>query len=513
LGEATIDMENVKEEIKVSIKARYPLVYLVTWEEKRAEALLQEAARELGKVIYFWSCSSGFEDKEVRLAEAEQPLVALDYVERSPERAIFVFRDLHPFLNDFKVVRKLRDLVFGLRRSYKTVVLLSPVLKIPTELEKDVTVFDLPLPTVEDLTELLRKFLDSSARHPQLNICCDDDLIERVVKATLGLTEAEARDVYAKAIVRDRAFSEADLPRIIGEKKQIIRKSGVLEYYDLSETMDNVGGLSELKNWLANRLEAFTERARQYGLPQPKGLLLIGVQGCGKSLSAKAIASLWKLPLLRLDIGAVFNPFIGASEENMRKAIAVAESISPCVLWLDEIEKGFTGSMGGIADSGVSARVFATFLIWLQEKTTPVFVIATANSIWALPPEMLRKGRFDEIFFIDLPSREERRHIFQIHLQKRQRRSDAFDIDKLSHLTVRFSGAEIEQIIIEAMYETFPQNREVTTEDIVGAIGRTVPLSVTMSEEIEKLRDWARHRARLASGGLFEEEGVAARPR
>ena len=307
--------------------------------------------------------------------------------------------------------------------------------------------------------------------------------------------------MFAKVIVEDGVFDLQDIPRILEEKRQIIRKTGLLEYYDLTEDLGSVGGLSALKDWLASRSGAFSSRAREFGLPEPKGLLLLGVQGCGKSLSAKAIAGLWHLPLLRLDVGAVMNAFVGSSEENMRKAIRIAESLSPCILWLDEIEKGFSG-MGGRndADGGVSRRVFATFLTWLQEKTRPVFVIATANSIEMLPPEMLRKGRFDEIFFVDLPAAAEREAIFRIHLRKRDRDPARFDPPRLAEAAEGFSGAEIEQAIISALYDAFDDGgREVTQADLDGAIRQTIPLSRTMDQEIDGLRDWAHERTRPAS--------------
>jgi SpoVK/Ycf46/Vps4 family AAA+-type ATPase len=265
--------------------------------------------------------------------------------------------------------------------------------------------------------------------------------------------------------------------------------------------MANVGGLSALKRWLDERSGAFSARAREFGLPEPKGLLLLGVQGCGKSLTAKAIAGLWRHPLLRLDVGAVMNAYVGSSEENMRKAIHVAESLSPCILWLDEIEKAFsgTGGGGGDADGGTTARVFATFLTWMQEKTRPVFVIATANSIDQLPPEMLRKGRFDEIFFVDLPSKEEREEIFRIHLARRGRNPQAFDITALAAASEGTSGAEIEAAVVEALWKAFPEERDVRQEDLLSSLKETVPLSRTMAESIEALRGWARHRARPAS--------------
>jgi len=506
-----MSIAKLKDEISLSVRARYPILYLVSWEETRVAEALKDVANRLGKKIYFWSCTDGFDFEAFNVDEGQKVNPALDRVVASPERAIFVFKDLHSFLDDYRVVRKLRDLASHLRRSYKTLILLSPVLKIPTELEKEINVVDVPLPDLAEMGQILKNFLDAVKGNPSIEIDMDDALFERVVKSCLGLTASEAENVLAKALVFDRRFGIDDLPRIIDEKKQIIRKSGLLEYFELTESMEHVGGLDELKNWLRNRSYAFSEKARAYGLPEPKGVLLLGVQGCGKSLAAKATAAEWKLPLLRLDVGSIFNSFIGSSEENIRKAIKIAESLAPAVLWLDEIEKGFAGSIGtGHVDAGTTARVFATFLTWLQEKKAPVFVFATANEIWALPPEFFRKGRFDEVFFVDLPQLAERESIFRIHLGKRNRDPKRFDLDALARASEGMSGAEIEESVISAMYEVFPAGRDITTADILKAMKDTVPLSITMKESIDELRRWARHRARMASP--VEATAAAAPP-
>ena len=287
---------------------------------------------------------------------------------------------------------------------------------------------------------------------------------------------------------------------ILDEKRQVIRKSGLLEYYPVQEGLRQIGGLDYLKYWLGRRAPAFSEAARRFGLPEPKGLLLLGVQGCGKSLTAKAVAAQWHLPLLRLDVGRIFSGLVGSSEENLRKAIRVAESVAPAVLWIDEIEKGLSGiASSGMTDSGVTARVFGTLLTWLQEKTAPVFVIATANRIEALPPELLRKGRFDEIFFVDLPTPEERQEIFDIHLRRRGRDPARFDLSELTRLSPGFSGAEIEQAVVEGLYHAFADGKELEQAHLVGAISETMPLATTMKEEIARLREWARTRTRPAS--------------
>ena len=303
-----------------------------------------------------------------------------------------------------------------------------------------------------------------------------------------------------KSSSRAERLSGEDVNEVFAEKQQIIRKSGLLEYYAASEDFSNVGGLAVLKDWLNKRAVAFTDEARAFGLPAPKGILLLGVQGCGKSLCAKAVSRLWQLPLLRFDMGRMFGSFIGSSEENVRRAIAVAESVAPAILWVDEIDKAFAGSQSsGATDGGTTARVFGTFLTWLSEKNAPVFVVATANDVSQLPPELLRKGRLDEIFYVDLPSEEERGEIFRIHLAKRGRDPKNFDLPALAAASRDFSGAEIEEAIISALYDAFYSRQELTTEHVLTALAQTVPLAKTMDEKISHLRHWAEGRARHAS--------------
>jgi SpoVK/Ycf46/Vps4 family AAA+-type ATPase len=333
-----------------------------------------------------------------------------------------------------------------------------------------------------------------------VTITLDEGSRERLLQAALGLTLGEAENVFAKIIVRDQRLSAEDVGEVFAQKQQIIRKSGLLEYYPAQETFDQVGGLAVLKDWLQKRSVAFSDEARQFGLPAPKGILLLGVQGCGKSLCAKAVSSLWQLPLLRFDMGRMFGSLVGSSEENVRRAIAIAESVAPAILWVDEIDKAFSGSQSsGGTDGGTAARVFGTFLTWLSEKSAPVFVVATANDISQLPPELMRKGRFDEIFFVDLPAVEDRAEIFRIHLAKRRRDSSLFDLNELVEASHEFSGAEIEESIISALYDAFAAREELNTAHILFALSETVPLARTMDEHIHALRQWAGGRARNAS--------------
>lgn len=493
-------MENLKQELSLSIRARYPLLYLLSWEEDRAQTMLEEIGESTGKELILWTRTTGFQPAPQSEANERKPEEALQSIAKSGKKAIYVLRDFHSFLDEPDVVRRLRDLVHQLKRSYKTVILISPVLKIPPELEKDITVFDLPLPTTKELGTVLRNLLEPYRNSDKVQVDLSPELMEKVVQATTGLTRNEAENVYAKALINNRNFTENDLPLIIEEKKQLIRKSGILDFIGLSTQMGVVGGLGKLKAWLRQRSNAFSERARKYGLPEPKGVLMVGVQGCGKSLAAKAIATEWNLPLLRMDVGKIFDSFIGNSEDNMRKALAQAEAMSPTCLWLDEIEKGFSGTQSsGQGDSGVTARVFGTFLTWMQEKTKPVFVIATANNIESLPPELLRKGRFDEIFFVDLPQPEEREEIFRIHINLKKRDPNKYDLKSLAEAAEEFSGAEIQEAVVSAMYTGFAANREFSTDDILQAIRETVPLAVTAQERITALRQWARQRARPSS--------------
>src|SRR5712692_2347887 len=436
------------------IRARYPLIYLVSWEEQRLDGILQDLAAQHGKVLFAWSVTRGL--RRIGGARAvphldpqKSPVEMLATLGKLGEPSLVVLKDFHPFLSDPQVVRALRELAQDLKSTYTTVILLSPVLQIPVELEKELSVLAVSLPGFRDLYQLLREIVTVVRQGNQAKIDLSREQAEQLIKAAQGLTLSEAENAFAKAIATDGMLSGNDIRLVLDEKRQVIRKSGLLEFVSVDEDLGNVGGVDTLKQWLGNRAAAFGEPARKFGLPAPKGLLLLGVQGCGKSLTAKAIASQWALPLLRLDLGRIFSSLIGSSEENLRRAIRGAESVSPTVLWIDEIEKGLAGSSGpAVNDTGVSARVFGSLLTWLQEKTAPVFVVATANRIDALPPELLRKGRFDEIFFIDLPSVAERREIFHIHLRRRHREPAHYDLDALAQSSEGFSGSEIEQCVI-----------------------------------------------------------------
>jgi len=505
------------DDIEILIRARYPLLYIVSYEEERVEEHLADIAARRNKKIYSWSSVRGLtvpgeslqSQRRVFEPSTRDPLEAMDEVIKQVQPSIFVFRDLHPFMRDHAVVRKLRELSAFLKNSYKTVVLLSPVLNIPSELEKDISVVDFSLPDMEALGGLLDRLVAQVRESTRLDLVVDRVTREKILQAARGLTLKEAENALARALIMRGRLGEAEVNIILDEKKQVIRKSGILEYYSTDENLESVGGLEHLKDWMVKRRVAFTEKAREYGLPQPKGVLLIGVQGCGKSLCAKAVSRLWDLPLLRLDMGRIFSSHVGSSEENMRRAIQTAESVAPAIVWVDEVEKSMSGIEGSSSqDAGTAARVFGTFITWLQEKTAPVFVIATANQIRLLPPELMRKGRFDEIFFVDLPGQKAREEIFTIHLQKRQRDPSKFDRAELARRSPGFSGSEIEQAIISAMYDAFDGGEDLRDGYIYNSLAQTVPLSRTMEEEIKRLREWADSRARMAS--LPDEDNSAA---
>ncbi|MBN1593144.1 MAG: AAA family ATPase [Candidatus Coatesbacteria bacterium] len=509
-----------KEDLDVLIRARYPLIYIKTWEEQRVETILAEIAAKRGKKFFCWTITRGIHDGGIGSRVAPQkenkstkdPLSVLQWVFDQNDPSLILLKDFHPYLKDPEIIRKTRDLFAFLKSSFNTVLIMSSQDAIPSELEKEITEIEFGLPDQSELMQLLNATIEDVNKSTDLKIAPSDPIKEKITQAALGLTLLEAENVFAKSIVTGGRLDEDDIADILEEKKQIIRKSGVLDYYPAGENFGDIGGLEELKGWLGKRAAAFSIKAKQFGLPAPRGILLIGVQGCGKSLCAKAVASVWGVPLTRLDMGKVFSSLVGSSEENMRKAIDVAESVAPAILWLDEIDKSFAGMAGGGAsDAGTASRVLGTFLTWLQEKTSPVFVIATANDISSLPPELLRKGRLDEIFFVDLPSQREREEIIGIHLKKRDRDPREFNVPILAQKCPAFSGAEIEQCIVSALYDVFDQGKDLNEEAIIKSMGELIPLSRMMQERIDELRDWASARTRPAS--LNEDEKAEARGR
>lgn len=519
LPERKFKRDEINFKLSCLLKARYPLLYVVSGEEARVEENLQRVSEPLGLKVYRWSITEGIRDLKGNPREAiKDPLGALNFLDDVKEDCLLVLRDFHPFFKDLTIVRRFRDLYASLPKTVpgqahfkRHIVVLSPVKTIPAELVNEVTVVDYPLPEGDEVNEVLERLETMVARRRKGYMPLSDEGKLEVVEAALGLTKAEAESVLARTVVETKKF---DVETILSEKEQIIRRSGVLEYFHPREGFSDIGGLENLKVWLMKRRQAFSPRAMAFGLPRPKGILLLGVPGCGKSLTAKAIGSYWKQPLLRLDVGRVFSSYVGSSEENMRAAIKVAESVAPSILWVDELEKGFSGTASsGQTDGGTTSRVFGSFITWLQEKTSPVFVIATANDVSSLPPELLRKGRFDEIFFVDLPDTKERLDILSIHLQRRGYDPKRFNVTKMAEVSDGFSGSELEQAIISALYDAFDAGEGLTPERIFNAFEETVTLARTMKEEIAKMREWARVRARSASkAGFRPPAGVLEAP-
>jgi ATP-dependent 26S proteasome regulatory subunit len=501
---------NSTQEIEDLIRARYPLIYIVSSEEERVESELEKIVVDRrNRKLIVWSITEGFFSRgggEV-YPDYDQPLKALNFILSYEDDCVFVLRDFHPYLQAPEVTRRLRDLSRALKSKRKNIILLSSVFRCPGEIEKDLSVVDFAVPDRPTIGTIIDSFMGHIGDDTPSLVRDDPKFRDRVIEAALGLTADEIENVFAKSWIRMRDFH---IPTILNEKRHIIRKSGILEYYESDYDITDIGGLEALKEWLRKRENAFYPEARRYGLPLPKGILLLGIPGCGKSLTAKSIGALYKMPLLRLDMGKVMGGIVGSSEENMRKVINTAEAVAPSILWMDELEKGLSGSASsGVSDGGTTARVFGTFITWLQEKDQPVFVIATANDVSQLPPELLRKGRFDEIFFVDLPTAAEREEIIKIHLRRKGRSPEYFDVPKIVAAMSAFSGSEIEQAIVSAMYDVYDEYRgekDIDTESIIQSAQEIIPLSYTMKEKIDALREWAKTRARRASEAASHDD-------
>jgi len=491
-------MSNFSNEFELLLRSRYPIIYIPTREEERAEVAIALSAKNLGnRAVYIWDFVDGYQGNPNDLGFGKRnPLQALEFLEKLPAAApaIFILRDFQRFLDDVSISRKLRNLARLLKSQPKNIVIISAQIAIPDDLTEVLTVLEFALPTAAEIKIEVERLLIATGKP------VEGRLLDEMVRSCQGLSIERIRRVLAKAIATRGEIQPDDVELILEEKRQTIRQTQILDFYSAHENISDIGGLDNLKEWLLRRGGGFSEKARQYGLPHPRGLLLVGIQGTGKSLTAKAIAHHWHLPLLRLDVGRLFAGLVGESESRTRQMIQLAEALAPCVLWIDEIDKAFAG-FDSKGDAGTTSRVFGTFITWLAEKTSPVFVVATANNIQSLPPEMLRKGRFDEIFFVGLPNQEERRAIFEVHLSRLRPQSlKSYDLDRLAYETPDFSGAEIEQTLIEAMHIGFSQNRDFATDDVLEAASQMVPLARTAQEQIQFLQDWAAAgKARLAS--------------
>lgn len=499
-------------------RAGAPLLHVASYEWERVRGLVIGLATELQLPLKVWSQSMGLlacdKNGETTVEDdaATDPMEVLRRIHGSDEAGVWLMEDFQPFLREdhHPLLRWLREIARLPASPRKLVVLSTPLPGLPLELRKEIPTIELELPGVEDL----RVVLQDAASALGVQASADEALLD----AARGLTVMEARLAFGKAAAELGRLDHGAVPLVAQEKERVIKQSEVLEYYPTDARMTDVGGLGQLKEWLERRGRAFGAGARDFGLDSPKGVLLLGVQGCGKSLLAKAVAATWQFPLLRFDIGKVFGGIVGQSEGNIRTALQVAQALAPCVLWIDEIEKGVAGlGSSDQTDGGTTARVVGTLLTWMQEKRDPVFVVATANRIDMLPPELLRKGRFDEIFFVDLPTRVVREEILAIHIKKKRREPKDFDLGTLAAQSVGFSGAELEEAVREGLYDAFAEGRELRTEHIARALDKTFPLSRTMREQIESLRKWAKVRARLAAGDppetLPTESAEAQTPR
>ena len=558
-------MADTLERLKVLINSSTPIVVMETSEEMRAVNLVRTACAELNVASYEWTIADGLvrsgsgapvdpkisspqaqlttpwnqgsrnlaqprsllsptSGEAERLTQAmitatsggsaaaaapgsiyntREPVQALANMESMTVEAVFILKDFHRHIDDPVVVRRLRDVGQKFSANRRTVVITAPELSVPAELAKLVEYFDLPLPGRERMREIVHETYTRLAKTHTIKLELDGAGVDAVSANLRGLTEEEAERAISQALVRRYALCPETITDVLEAKKQLLRHSGMLEFIEASDDMATVGGLENLKRWLAQRRGAWEDSAREFGLEPPRGVIILGVQGCGKSLCARAVAGEWKLPLVKFDTSAVYDKYIGETEKRIRKVFQVAEGLAPCVLWIDELEKVFAGSGpdSASADAGVSSRLLASFLSWMQDRKSAVFVAATSNNVTVLPPELIRKGRFDELFFVDLPNRAERRQVFSIQLARRKRNPLEFDLDQVAAAADGYSGAEIEAAVEGALYAAYSGRKPLTTQSLVAALAQTIPLSTTRAEEITALRAWAKTRAVAASAG------------
>lgn len=508
------------EELQNYLKARYPLILIKSTEEDRLTMDLKQVAKSLNHDLVTWSIASGLKSNnkqfEAGTVELKKAIDTCETIAKSDKPTIFVFYDIIPIISSSQTgatyQRRLKEFAINIRTNgYRcNCILVSPESEINGSINSEITVLDYPLPTKDEISQQIKKFINTYKNESSVHIDTSKETISALINASLGLTYAEIDNCLARALVEDHRLDMDDVKSIVNEKKQIIRKSGILEYIENKLSLEDVGGLNVLKKWLDLRGKTFSEDAKEFGLNPPKGVLLVGIPGCGKSLTAKCIASAWNMPLLKLDMGKIFGKYVGDSEANIRQALKTAEAIAPCVLWIDEIEKGLSG---GGSDGGTTSRVFGNILTWMQDKTSPVFTFATANNIRNLPSELLRKGRFDEIFFVDLPDFDERKKIIEIHIGKTERDVNSFDIDKLAKLSgeenfgdnIRLSGAEIESWVKDALMEAYARktsgdsSADLSMKDFEIVLKRMVPMAKMRLTDFKELRDWANENAVSAS--------------
>lgn len=496
------EVQGLRSVLRDMVVARTSLLYLLSDEDRRVEAEIKALASAFKPAfrVYVWSCTTGVTLDDEAVVPNPSIMGALDWFMNLQETAFLILHDIHVFLKENPpVIRKLKDTAKKVENGYKTVFMLSPILEIPPEITSDIVLVDVPLPKLEEIDRLLNHVVSREKNRESLQQSLTDEIKDQFLKAGAGLTSQQIMQAFRKTLSGKQILNLNDIDILMEEKKQIVKKSGLLELFAQPMEFDHLGGFANLKKWLIMRQDIFSKRARDYGLTMPKGVLLMGISGCGKSLCVKAISAFWRLPLLRLDMGRIYDGLQGSPEECLRKVIKIAEATSPCVLWIDEIEAGIANA-GQKTLGGAASRILASFLTWMQEKTAPVFIGATANNIELLPPEILRKGRFDELFYVELPSDSDRMEIIRIHLAKRDIPINRFDYASLVKVTEGFNGAEIEQGVLSAVFRAFSENREITQNDLYIALESIVPLSTTMKEQIKTLERWAFNRAQRAGG-------------
>lgn len=494
-------MDNSTKLVRL-FRAGHTAVSIVTHEESEAVGYIEQAAVELGAHLWTWSVVEGVREGRSpdpqTIPDTANPAAAFYWLSRQSLPTMMLLLDAADHAGDPHAVRALRTLIDRAGEAGGQVVLLDHTSNLPASIKAHTTPFELNLPDDDSIETILKDTLKRLHRDRPIQIDLTGRTYRMIIKNLRGLNPRQVRQVIRDVVAEDRVFNDDDLNDILARKRQLVSAEGTLEYVQSPSSLDDVGGLDRLKHWLAERERSFDDDAAAYGLSPPRGVLMLGVQGAGKSLCAKAIATAWGRPLLRLDPGTLYDRYVGESERRLRQALQQAEMMAPIVLWVDEIEKGFASAAAQSTDGGLSQRMFGTLLTWMQDHTKPVFLVATANNIDALPPELLRKGRFDEIFFVDLPARDVRREILCIHLRNRQRDPQAFDLDRLATTSEGCSGAEIEQAVLTGLHAAFAAKRELSTEDLVAALSASPPLSVVMAERIAALRAWAATRCRPA---------------
>lgn len=494
-------MNRFEEEFELLLQCKKPIIEVVTYEWQKLQTTVNSIAGQNLTKWKRWNQSVGIVDTDGSVEPIKDPLALLRKYRDDQDSYYLILENFNLYMNSSDVINLLFEIVKMKKVKQKTLIIETSDVCLPPALSKEIAVLDMPLPDRDFIKKIAQSVIINSELPSERYA-----ITEQLLNSVLGLTTTEVELAFLKAIQKYGRLDDSVIDYLISEKEHIIKKDGLLEYYHVNNGMENIGGLKSLKNWLSLRGKAFSQTAAEFGLETPKGVLLLGLPGCGKSLTAKCIAKSWNYPLLRFDLGKVFGGVVGQSEANMRRALDVAKTIAPCVLWIDEIEKGLSGlGSSDRTDGGTASRVFGTLLTWMQEKKEPVFVVATANNIEQLPPELLRKGRFDEIFFVDLPSLEERKEIFRIHIAQKKRDPRAFDLDLLAEKTNGLTGAEIGSLIADSLFDAFSQGKDIDTDGIIAVRKKLTPISTVMSEKIAAIREWAKNRARIA-GDEFTEE-------